>query len=216
MFEWVADAVTHAVEQYGFVALFAYMVLETAFLLHFAPSELVVPFAASRLVHGPATFAFFVVDATLGATFGSVLAYVALGVYGEHVLSRYGRYVRVTADDVERSQRWFRRYGESSVAWGRLLPVMRALVSVPAGVARMRFPRFVAYSAAGALVFNTALTALVYRGASERSPLAWLLAQSLGHPAVTVVAVGTCAGIAAFSYRRGLLGGRDVERTPRE
>lgn len=171
MFSGFVDTVLGFVQQYGYLAVFAYMVLETSFILHFAPSEIVVPFAASQLVHGPLSFALFVVDTTIGATLGSVLAYYVFGHYGGDVVERYGHVVHVSERDFERGQKVFVRYGESSVFWGRMLPFVRALISIPAGLAEMSVGRFVAYSAAGALFFNIALTYLVYTSAGSPSPL---------------------------------------------
>ncbi len=178
MFGWLAQIVLHFVREYGFFAVFLYMVLETSFILHFAPSELVVPFAATQLVHGPVTFALFVVDTTVGATLGSALAYYVFGIHGREVLERYGHAVHVSESSLDRSQRVFHRYGESSVFWGRMLPLFRALISIPAGLAEMDARRFVFYSASGAAVFNTALTYLVYSGAGTTSPLELIIEEA--------------------------------------
>ena len=167
----ISQFVLDLIARYGYVAVFVYMLLETAFVLHFAPSELVVPFAASQLVHGPVTFVLFVVDTTAGATAGAVLVYVVFARFGESTLRRYGGYVRLSEDDLDRSQRWFERWGEGSVFWGRMVPLARALISVPAGLAEMDARKFVLYSAAGSAVFNTALTFLTYSGAGHASPL---------------------------------------------
>ncbi|MFB6077852.1 MAG: DedA family protein [Halarchaeum sp.] len=207
----LADAVLGLVRQYGYAAVFVYMVLETAFLLHYVPSEVVVPFAASQLVHDPVSFAAFVADTTAGATVGSVLAYVVFGRYGRLVLERYGRYVHVTEHDIDRSTALFARYGESSVAWGRLLPFVRAFISIPAGLADMDFRRFVAYSAGGALLFNTALTYLVYTAADETSPLGAVvavadralaadLAYVDAHTRFVIVATGTALLVALAAW----------------
>jgi membrane protein DedA with SNARE-associated domain len=167
----LVQVVLDGVHQYGYVAVFIYMVLETSFLLHFVPSELVVPFAASELVHDPVSFALFVADTTAGATVGSLLAYVVFGREGRAVLERYGHVIHLSETQLDRSEAVFARYGESAVFWGRLLPLLRALISIPAGLAGMDLRKFVAYSAAGALLFNTGLTYLVYTGAGTRSPL---------------------------------------------
>lgn len=172
MFGGLVHAVLQFVDQYGFVAVFCYMALETAFILHFAPSEIVVPFAASQLVHGPVTFGLFVVDATAGATVGSVIAYELFGRYGERLLESHGHLIHVSESNLERSRVAFRRYGESTVFWGRMLPLVRALISIPAGLAGMDRRRFVLYSMAGSALFNTGLTYLVYTGAGTTSPLA--------------------------------------------
>ncbi|HZD43662.1 MAG TPA: VTT domain-containing protein, partial [Methanomicrobiales archaeon] len=121
------------------------MILETAFILHFVPSEIVVPVAASQLVHDPISFGLFVLDTTTGATVGSLLAYYLLGKQSDTILSRYGYLIHVSEDDLRRGRRWFRRWGESSVFWGRMLPLMRAVISIPAGIAEMDLRKFVAY-----------------------------------------------------------------------
>lgn len=171
MFEWLVEAVLAFINQYGYLAVFVYMVLETAFILHFAPSEIIVPFAASQLVHGPVSFVLFVIDATVGATVGSLVAYVLLGRYGERFLNQYGHLIHVSERNLERSQAVFQGYGESTVFWARMFPFFRALISIPAGLAEMDLRRFVLYSAGGAALFNTGLTYLVYTGSKTTSPL---------------------------------------------
>lgn len=178
MFEGLVHGVLDFVRQYGYAAVFVYMILETAFILHFVPSEIVVPFAASQLVHDPVSFLLFVTDATAGATVGSYVAYELFGRYGEQVLERYGSVIHVSEGSLERGQTIFRRYGESSVFWARMLPFLRALISVPAGLAEMEQRRFVLYSAAGAALFNTGLTYLVYTGAGTTSPFELVLAET--------------------------------------
>ncbi|MFB6107581.1 MAG: DedA family protein [Haloplanus sp.] len=207
-----ADGLQHAVltlvSTYGLIAVFVYMTLETSLLLHFVPSEVVVPFAAALLVTDPVSFVAFVLVATVGATAGSVLAYYLFGRNGARVLDRYGRYVHVSAADLDRWEQWFGRWGETSVFWGRLLPVARALVSVPAGTAGMDLRRFVAFSTAGALLFNVALTALVYTGersgslvATAGRALAPLLLGGDAPPEV-LVAVLLVVAVAAVGWRR--------------
>lgn len=171
MFEWLVQAVLAFINQYGYLAVFVYMMLETAFILHFAPSEVIVPFAASQLVHDPVSFVLFVVDTTAGATVGSLVAYLLFGWYGERLLERYGHLIHVSERNLERNQAIFRGYGESTVFWGRMLPLFRALISIPAGLAEMDLRRFVLYSAGGAALFNAGLTYLVYTGANTSSPL---------------------------------------------
>lgn len=211
MFGGLVDTVLGLVSQYGFLAVFVYMALETAFILHYVPSEVVVPIAAAELVHGPFTFGLFVLDATAGATIGSAVAYLLFGRYGRGVLERYGRVIHVSPDRLDRSEAVFARYGESSVFWGRLLPFVRAFVSIPAGLAGMGFRRFVAFSAGGALVFDTALTYLSYAGAGRTSPLefatAWIASALAGgvayagvHPGVVLSLGGVAAVLAGAAW----------------
>ena len=175
MFDWLASSILSFVTKYGYLAVFLYLALETAFILHFAPSELVVPFAAVQLVHDPISFALFVTVATAGATVGSLLGYYVFGKNGKTALHRYGHILHVSESDLDRSQQWFNRWGQNSVFWGRMLPLMRAVISIPAGLAEMDLWRFVVYSASGSFVFNVFLTYLVYKGSGKTSPLGWVL-----------------------------------------
>lgn len=171
MFEWLTDAILGFVDAYGYVALFVFIVLETAWIIHFAPSEVIIPVAAARLVRTPAEFALFVAVGTVGAVVGSHLAYWLFGVNGDAVLQRYGHVLRVPESEVERSKRWFREHGEWLMFWGRVVPVVRTPISIPAGFARMDRWRFTLYSTGGWLCYNAILVWLVYGGDDGRAPV---------------------------------------------
>jgi membrane protein DedA with SNARE-associated domain len=155
---------TTLVAQYGLLALFVFVFLETSMLFPFVPSELVVPVTAAAFVSGPATFLAFVLAATAGATVGSLFAYYVFDAAHQPVIDRYGAYVHVSDDDLARARRWFRRWGESSVLWGRLLPVLRSVISIPAGIAGMHTGKFAVYSATGSGLFAAGVAALVVTG----------------------------------------------------
>lgn len=162
----LADTILQFVEQYGYLALFVFVFLESSMLFPFAPSELIVPAAAGLLVDGPASFLLFVAVAAAGTVVGSVIPYY-LGHEGQEMLERYGRYVRVSEDEVERAGKWFHRWGETAVLWGRLLPVLRSVISIPAGFSEMDHARFLAYTAVGAVLFNALVAGLVFFGQDE-------------------------------------------------
>lgn len=192
--------------QYGYLAVFVFMFLETSMVFPFAPSEVVVPFAAGVMVHNPVTVVAFALAAAAGATVGSLFAYYLFGTAGQLALDRYGRYIHVSENEIERGQRWFTRWGESLVFWGRLLPVLRSIISIPAGLARMSVRKFTLYSATGAFVFNAGIAGLVYYGKTRsiyqfvfetmRAALASLVRYSASHPLVlgaivSIVALGS-------------------------
>lgn len=161
MFGGLEGTVTGLVAQYGFFALFVFLFFETSMLFPFVPSELVLPFAAALLVSNPVTFIVFVLAAAAGATLGSLFAYYVFDAAHQPVIDRYGGYVHVSEEDIERAGRWFRRWGESSVFWGRLLPVLRSVISIPAGLSGMHRGKFAVYSGAGSGLFAAAVAALV-------------------------------------------------------
>lgn len=125
-----------------------------SFILHFTPSEIVLPFAAALLVRGSLTFIVFVTDTTAGALTGSLILYFFFTRFGREAIIEYGNLFHIPEKDLDRSQAWFRKWGESAVFWGRLLPLVRALISIPAGIEKMDLKKYVIYSGAGALIFN--------------------------------------------------------------
>jgi membrane protein DedA with SNARE-associated domain len=165
------------VRGYGFLALFVLMALESSMVLAFLPGEAVVASAAALLARDAPSLALVVLVASLGATAGSLLLYL-VARHGHRVLPRSARI-----------EAWFARpRGERIVLWLRMVPVLRALVSVPAGLARMDPVRFTTYTLVGSLAFNAAL-ALAASGIGA-SPLAALLYQNWGVAAgLAVVAI---------------------------
>ncbi len=141
----------------GYVGVFIAMTIESAAIP--LPSEIILPFAGwsvSRgltepLTNSPWTFWGAVVAGVLGNTAGSLVGY-AIGAFGGRPLvERYGRYVLISAHDLATAERWFARYGEATVFFSRMLPIVRTFISVPAGVARMPLWRFLLFSVLGAI-----------------------------------------------------------------
>lgn len=188
------------VRTYGYVGVFVFTFLESSMLFPFLPSEVVLPAAAVLLVGDPVSLSLFVIAATAGVTVGSLALYSVLARGGRRALDRRS-FLRVDREDVERGRRWFRRWGEHSVLWGRLLPGLRSLVTIPAGLAGMDRRRFVAYTTVGGLAFNTAVGGLVLLGRREsvyRIALRW----ARSHPVVVVAALLAVAVVgAAYWYR---------------
>ena len=158
MFENLADPALSLVRQYGYLAVFVFAFLETSMLFPFLPSEIVVPAAAAILVSGAVGVATFAAVAAAGTVVGSLVAYW-MGARGYSVAD--SRVVHVSADELDRGRDWFRRWGEGTVFWGRFLPFLRSVISLPAGFAGMNRPKFAVYSGVGGFGFNAAAAALV-------------------------------------------------------
>jgi membrane protein DedA with SNARE-associated domain len=115
------------------------------------PSEVIMSFAGFAAQRGELSFWWVVVAGTVGSMIGSVLSYV-VGYYGGRpLLERYGKCIMVTKKEIDMTHSWFDRYGSKTVFITRLLPIVRAFVSLPAGIARMDFSRFFVYSLLGSL-----------------------------------------------------------------
>jgi membrane protein DedA with SNARE-associated domain len=91
----------------------------------------------------------------IGATIGTSAIYFIALKLGRVVLLRYLKYVKVNEKKLERVETWFEKYGDKAVFLGRMVPVMREMISVPAGLLKMRIPKFVMYTFAGSCVWST-------------------------------------------------------------
>lgn len=108
----------------------------------------------------------------LGATLGTTGIYLIALKLGRTILLRYLRFVKISDQKLERVELWFEKYGDKAVFLGRMVPVMREMISVPAGLLKMKIPKFVLYTFAGSLVWSTGtILAGYYFGAS----LDWLI-----------------------------------------
>ena len=123
------------------------------------PSEMILPFAGYLARTGALSFPLVVLVASLAAMLGSGGAY-ALGLrFGRPFVLRYGRYLFLDATDLDRAERWFRRWGNVGVFLANCVPGARSIVAYPAGAGRMPFVPFLAATFGGALVWNTVLAA---------------------------------------------------------
>lgn len=140
---------------WGYAGVFLCMAIEsTVFPL---PSEVVIPPAAYWAAQGHMHFWGVVAAATLGSWAGSALSYGVARAVGRPLLLRYGRYVLVTEKKWLLAEGWINRYSAMGIFFSRLLPVVRHLVSLPAGAARMRFGVFTTMTLAGSLLWSTVL-----------------------------------------------------------
>lgn len=95
-----------------------------------------------------------IILAAIGATIGTSISYVIALKFGRIVLLRYLKYIKVSEKKLERVELWFSKYGDKAVFFGRILPVMRELVSIPAGLLKMRFLKFLIYTFVGSCIYS--------------------------------------------------------------
>ncbi len=141
--------------KWGYPGVFVLMAIEsTVFPL---PSEVVIPPAAYLATQGHLNFWGVVAAATLGSWAGSALSYWVARAAGRPLLLRYGRYVFVPEKKWLLAEDWINRYSAAGIFFARLLPVVRHLVSLPAGAARMNFKLFTTMTLLGSFVWSTVL-----------------------------------------------------------
>nr|MBA3312416.1 DedA family protein [Planctomycetaceae bacterium] len=155
MADWIADVFTRM--SYWGIALA--MLLENVFPP--IPSEAVLPGAGMTARRGNLSLIGVIAAASAGSLAGAILWYYVGRWIGTERLRRWaegkGRYFGFSPKDIDRSNAWFERWGGTAVFIGRMIPGIRTLVSVPAGVAGMALPKFLAYSAAGTCLWSTLL-----------------------------------------------------------
>lgn len=152
----LAGVVTDFIAGFGYWGIAVAMALESACIP--IPSEVILPFGGYLVARGDLTFWGVVMAGTVGGTIGSIAAYL-VGLYGGRpFLARYGRYVFLSQEHLATADRWFARYGQATVFFTRLMPVVRTFISLPAGITRMPFGRFVVYTFLGSLPWSWLLT----------------------------------------------------------
>ena len=186
--------VTHAVEQYGYASIFLLMLLGSACIP--IPSEIVLLFGgafATAAVGGSGRLDFWAVCliALAGNLAGSGLAYWVGRAGGHPLAERWGRRLLINPHDIDRAHVWFERHGEAAVFFSRMIPVIRAFISLPAGIAEMPFGRFSLYTVLGSLPWTIGLTAAGYAlGTQWDTVVAYFLPVSI---AVLILGVGAIA-----------------------
>ena len=143
----VVQWATHLIGAWGLPAVFFLMLLESACIP--VPSEAIMPFAGFAVSEGTLTFVGIVVAGVAGNLVGSWIAY-AVGYFGGRpFVDHWGKYVLLRPHHLDTAQRWFDHYGGPVVFFGRMIPIVRTFISLPAGFGKMKFWKFTLYTVLG-------------------------------------------------------------------
>lgn len=160
MFDWITDVV----DRTGYVGVFLLMLVENVFPP--IPSELIMPLAGFTAAQGKLNAVLVVLAGTAGSLIGALFWYCVGRWLGRERLKRFaarhGRWLTLTPDEVDKSSDWFRRHGAKAVFFGRLVPTVRTLISVPAGVTGMPLASFLAFTALGTGLWTALLAGAGY------------------------------------------------------
>ncbi len=148
----------------GYPGIMLIMFLETVFPP--IPSEFVMPFAGFLAARGSFHLVGVIIAGTLGAAAGATVLYAVAAWAEDHVvvglIRRYGKWLTVSEEDLNRSLQLFDKYGAAAVFFGRLVPGVRSLISLPAGMSKMKMARFLAFTAFGSAIWNLLLAGAGY------------------------------------------------------
>ncbi len=159
----ILGAITDLIGVYGYPAVFAAAFLEVIFPP--IPSEVIFPLVGYTVQNRGLGLENAISMATVGAlgsTAGAVLIYFISGKVGRAAIARFGKRVRIGEHDIEKAENWFEKYGPIAVFTGRMIPGVREIISIPAGIAQMNFAKFVGYTFAGSVLWCIVLTLAGY------------------------------------------------------
>jgi len=160
MLERFIDGLLHTLLDLGYPGIVVLMAMESSILP--VPSELVMPPAGYWAAKGQMSFPVGLICGVVGSVIGALANYYGAQLIGRPLIQRWGRYVLLSEKNLLRSERFFAQHGEISTLIGRLFPVIRHLISIPAGLHRMPLPKFTLYTTAGATVWCAILTWIGY------------------------------------------------------
>ena len=160
MLEQLVNWLLQTLRDVGYPGIVALMAMESSILP--VPAELVMPPAGYWVAKGEMNAWIVLACGTVGSVLGALANYWMAHVLGRAFVRRFGRYVLLSERSLDRAERFVADHGEISTLVGRLLPVLRHLISIPAGIARMSVSRFVAFTALGAFAWCAVLTGIGY------------------------------------------------------
>ncbi|HEV8125091.1 MAG TPA: DedA family protein [Gemmatimonadales bacterium] len=192
LIHWLIETVSTL----GYPGIVVLMAIESSLLP--LPSELVMPPAGYLAAQGRMDPFLAVAAGTLGSVLGALVNYFLAIWIGEPVLRRFGKYVLISDRSLTRTQAYFARHGEISTFVGRLLPVIRHLISIPAGLARMNLGKFALFTAIGAGIWCSVLTYIGWFVGKHEAQLKEISYQAMANdvllkyilPALVVLIVG--------------------------
>lgn len=150
-------------QQYGYLGVFLLILVENIFPP--IPSEVILTFGGFMTTQSNLSPLLMIVVSTLGSVLGAVFLYKIGNIFNserlERIINKYGRYLRLKSSDVDKAMKWYAKYEFKTVFFCRMVPIVRSLISVPAGMAKMRWAPFLLLTTAGSLIWNSAL---IYAG----------------------------------------------------
>ena len=195
------DLLTRVLESSGYAGIALLMFLENVFPP--IPSELIMPLAGYVAARGELSLVGVIIAGTLGSVAGTSLWYIAGQQLGrarlERLVSRHGRWFTTDVDGLHKAEALFERHGQLAVLLGRMLPTVRTLISIPAGLLAMPLMRFLVLTTVGSLVWTAALTVAGHAlGDNHRTVSDWV------NPVSTTIVIALLAWYVwrVFTYSR--------------
>ncbi|EIZ3192248.1 DedA family protein [Listeria monocytogenes] len=154
--------ITSIMADFGYIGIFVLIMVENLFPP--IPSEIILTFGGFMTTVTSLNVVMVIIVATLGSVVGAILLYKVASYFGKErltkIMLKYGRILRLKEADIERAESFFLKYGSWAVFLCRMIPLIRSLISIPAGMTKMKMSRFLILTTAGSLLWNTVLIGL--------------------------------------------------------
>jgi membrane protein DedA with SNARE-associated domain len=154
--EWISSLLTKFIESTGYITVFIGMTMES--MIFPVPSESILPFAGFLIAEGKLTFFLVILFSTLGSFLGATLSYLLGYYFGKPFIVKFGKFFLLDLEEFEATEKYFKKYGQITVLICRFIPVIRHLISIPAGLGKMKYGKFILFTIIGAGLWNAILT----------------------------------------------------------
>lgn len=198
MIETIINFIIFILDKLGYFGTFIGMALESACIP--LPSEIILPFGGYLCFNGRLSLIGVIIFGTLGGVTGSILAYYIGKIGGRPLVEKYAERLHLSKAKIAKSDEYFDKYGEKIVFISRLMPIVRTFISLPAGISKMDFKKFVIYTATGSLIWSTILS---YAGLVMGKN--WMIIRSWFHVLDIIVAVLLVCAVIYWGYRKYIL-----------
>ncbi len=198
LFEQLSAAFTGLISSTGYFGVFVLMVLES--MVAPVPSELVMPFAGFLVADGKMDLFIVILVSSVASLTGSLISYF-IAYYGEKgMIHRFGKLFFLDRKELDWTEKWFKKHGDATVFVSRFVPVIRHLISLPAGLAKMKLGRFIVSTITGATLWNTFL---LWTGIQLRER--WDLIRTYSEQLDVIIVILILAGV-AYAVRKHFKG----------
>lgn len=190
---WIAKEAIRIISGLGYAGVFFLMAAESMIVP--IPAELVMPFAGFLVAQAKFKMVYVFAFSSLGSVTGSLISYWMGRTGGNRLVVHFGKYLLLDLADLKKTEEYFKRRGEGTIFIGRLIPVVRHLISIPAGIGRMNLRKFCLYTFAGATFWNMFLAYLGYVLGHN-----WNRIRHYTEPVSVAVVILLVSGFAYFVY----------------
>jgi membrane protein DedA with SNARE-associated domain len=160
LLQQLSRLILNFISSVGYLGIFLLMTAESALLP--VPSEVIMPFAGYLAYSGTFDIWLVILMGVLGDLVGSWIAYIVGLKVSRAGILKYGKYILLRESHLENAERWFQKYGDKAIFLSRLTPIVRTVISLPAGIGKMDPKKFTLYTFAGSIIWDSALAYLGY------------------------------------------------------